>query len=607
VQLPVIVLLGWLVMWAAARAFTIVATDPVWQDRIPICTAVAVAVTGAAAALVGRRRPAVAAAIVLTVTAVLLSGLATWGLHGTRWGFEGLSADAAYRSEAAMRYADTLRLADYAYRDLPAYYPPALGWIEGRVAALTGIPGWSAVKPLQLILAAVIPLLAYALWRRLVAPLPAALVVLATSLLTADLHKPDEWLVLACAVPWWLDAFRGARAADRQPWSPWRHGVIAGLFLLTHTFFLLPLAVATLLGVALDLARRRPLALPPRQGTVVVLVGLLVSFPYWLGLAVARLTTPSDELQLRFSPSGADTPSWPWPDDPAALLGLVGVLWLMVTARRDRLSAALGLALVAGYLTVIGGEVLQRVDVGLLTFKADALVVTVQVAAGVLALVDITTRWAVRLSHPVAVPQAVGLLLTAALVAPMAVRFADVWATGGPALLAHDTRYPSGAWPEGHTEGGRVAAPAFTGAWDPPVQQVLHAWHDLSGRTDDSSTVLVTTRVDLLATTTLHPFITWKSIYSHPNGQFEDRVRLLRQVASCADSSCAAELLRDNPYDAVDGLVLNRLGDDLLMPYEVDRFPDRLRREEVVFPAELFRGPDFRVTAVGRVTIIQVL
>ena len=53
--------------------------------------------------------------------------------------------------------------------------------------------------------------------------------------------------------------------------------------------------------------------------------------------------------------------------------------------------------------------------------------------------------------------------------------------------------------------------------------------------------------------------------------------------------------------------MLNREGNDLLMPYEVDQYPDRLRAEVVAFPAKLFRGPDFRVTAVGRVTIIQVL
>jgi len=605
--IPAVAVLGWLLMWGAAHAFDIVVTDAGWQERIPGFAAVVVAVTGTAAALVGRRRPALVAPTVLTVTAVLMSGLATWGLHGTRWGFEALSADSAYRSEAAMRYADTVRLADYAYRDLPAYYPPALGWLEGRLAALVGIPGWAAVKPFQLALAAVVPLLAYALWRRVVAPLPAALVVVATSLLTADLQKPDEWLVLACAVPWWLDAFRDVRAADRRPWPPWRHGVIAGLFLLTHTFFLLPLAVATLLGLALDRARRRPLALQIRQGAVLVVVGLIVSAPYWLALAAARLTRPWDDLQLRFSRPGAGTPSWPWPVDIPGVLGLIGVLWLVVTARRDRVSAALGIVLVGGYLTVIGGGALQRLDVGLLTFKADALVVSVQVAAGVLGLVQAIAWAAVRLSRPVGLPVVAGVLLTVVLAAPMAVRFTDEWVTGGSALLAHDTRYPSGAWPEGHVAGGRVASPAFTAASDPPVSVVLDAWHELSGRTDDSSTVVVTTRVDLIATTALHPFVTWKSIYSHPNGQFEERVRLLHEVASCARPSCAATLLRENPYDAVDGLVLNRRGNDLLMPYEVDQFPDRLRREVVVFPAELFRGPNFRVTAVGRVTVIQVL
>src|SRR3712207_7238233 len=53
-------------------------------------------------------------------------------------------------------------------------------------------------------------------------------------------------------------------------------------------------------------------------------------------------------------------------------------------------------------------------------------------------------------------------------------------------------------------------------------------------------------------------FVAYKSIYSHPNGRFEDRVALLEEVAACPTSACAARLLRDNDADPVDGLVLQR-------------------------------------------------
>jgi galactan 5-O-arabinofuranosyltransferase len=600
------VLVGWLCVWGAADAFNVLVTDPSWQGAIRISTGALVILTGLAVTLVGRRRPAVAAAMTVATTGIFLSGLATWALHGTRWGMAGLRGDSAFRSEAAMRYSDTMALADYAYLDLPAYYPPALGWVEGRLAAVAGIPGWQAVKPVQLVLAAVVPLLAYALWRRLLPPLSAALVVLGTSLLTAHLQKPDEWLVLACAVPWWLDAFRNIRDDSQRRWPPWSHGIVAGLLLLVHTFFFLPLAVATVMGVALDLIRRRPLALPLRQGLLLVAVGLAVSSPYWLGLIMERLGSSSDDLHLRFSFDRAWIPSWPWPDDLAGGLGMAGVVWLVIRARADRMAVGLSLALVAGYVTVMGGAVLEHLDVALLTFKADPFIVSVQAAAGVLGLVDATRHVARRLSRPIAVPTVVGSLLTVLVVSPVALGFVGTWGTGDFALVAHHTRYPSGEWPAGHRREDTVATPAFTIRSDPPVEDVLAAWHDLAGGQDHSATVLVTTRVDLIATTTLHPFVTWKSIYSHPNGQFHDRIDLLQRVAACTDSSCAAGLLRSNPFDVVDGLVLNRRGRDLVMPYEGDNFPGQPRREEVVFPAGLFRPPDFGVRSLGRVRVIEV-
>ncbi len=45
---------------------------------------------------------------------------------------------------------------------------------------------------------------------------------------TADPHKPDEWLVLSCLLPWWLLAVRDVRAPRVERWSAWRLGVVLG-------------------------------------------------------------------------------------------------------------------------------------------------------------------------------------------------------------------------------------------------------------------------------------------------------------------------------------------------------------------------------------------
>src|SRR3712207_3438029 len=101
-------------------------------------------------------------------------------------------------------------------------------------------------------------------------------------------------------------------------------------------------------------------------------------------------------------------------------------------------------------------------------------------------------------------------------------------------------------------------------------------------------------------------FVAYKSIYSHPNGRFEDRVALLEEVAACPTSACAARLLRDNDADPVDGLVLQRDGESLVLPFMVDDFPDRTERAEVAFPDRVLEGPEFVRTELGRIVVIAL-
>ncbi|MDP9416531.1 MAG: arabinofuranosyltransferase, partial [Actinomycetota bacterium] len=140
---------------------------------------------------------------------------------------------------------------------------------------------------------------------------------------------------------------------------------------------------------------------------------------------------------------------------------------------------------------------------------------------------------------------------------------------------------------------------------DPPVVAVRAAWRALRPDVPLSDAVLVTSQVDLLATTPVHGFLAYKSIYSHPNGRFEDRVALLEEVAACPTSACAAGLLRDN-HDPVDGLVLQRKGESLVLPFMVDDFPDRTRRARVAFPDPVLRGPEFMRIELGRIVVIAL-
>jgi galactan 5-O-arabinofuranosyltransferase len=204
------------------------------------------------------------------------------------------------------------------------------------------------------------------------------------------------------------------------------------------------------------------------------------------------------------------------------------------------------------------------------------------------------------------VARLVPVVLVGAAAASAAHHLADAWATGPPALLAQTTRYPDGSTPTGNPAAGPYIRTLFVDPSDPSVAEVRAAWRELRPDVPLSDAVLVTSRVDLLATTPVHGFVAYKSIYSHPNGRFEDRVALLEEVAACPTSACAADLLRNNDIEPVDGLVLQREDESLVLPFMVDDFPDRTRREEVAFPDRVLSGPEFSRIELGRVVVIAL-
>ena len=628
---PALLLVAILGGWAAAAwavdVWDVTVVEPAWQDRLVLVLTAGGALVGAAVALVARRRPALAAEAGLAAAGVLLGAAGTAALHGTRWGWHGLYADSSFRTQMATRYAEAPTLVDYGYRDLPAYYPPALGWLQGRFAAVTEVAGWEAMKPVQLFVGVLVPLAAYLLWRPVVGALSASAVAGLVTIWTAHLQKPDEWLVLSCLLPWWLLTVRDLRAPGVERWHSWRLGVVLGLLLLVHTYWFLPFGVATLLALAYDAvrARSRPRLeprLPLPRALAIGAVGLAVSAVSWAPVVLARLRLPTDDLQMRYSYLGGNTLPFPSPVEASELAGLVGLAWLGWAAwhrlrrhdlgdRTGEVAGALGLAL-AGCLATLGlGAFAERADVGFLAFKTQDAVITVLLAAGVLGAADWLRRglgrpqdgrparasWVARLAP---------VVLVGAAAASAAYHLADVWVTGRPALVAQTTRYPDGSVPTGDPAQKPYIGTLFVDPSDPPVAGVRAAWRALRPDVPLSDAVLVTSRVDLLATTPVHGFVAYKSIYSHPNGRFADRIALLEEVAACPDSACAAGLLRSNAFDPVDGLVLQREEGALKLYHMVDDFPDRTRRAEVTFPDAVLQGPEFERTELGRIVVIAL-
>ena len=621
-------LAGWaLTAWLVAL-WDVSIVEEEWRDRlVPVLTALG-GLAGAAVALVAHRRPGAAADAGAVLAGVLIGAATTAALHGTRWGWGGLYADSSFRTQIATRYAETPGLFDYNYRGLPAYYPPALGWVQGRFAALVDVPGWEAVKPVQLLVGVLVPVAAYLLWRPVAGALPAAAVAALVTIWTAEPHKPDEWLVLACLLPWWLLAVRDVRAPGVARWPAWRLGAVFGLLALVHTYWLLPFGIATLLSLAHDAERRRlprrdgerpAPRLPLRRAAAIGAVGLVVATPTWVPLVVARLRFPSDSLQMRYSILGGHDLVLPSPYEEAQAAGLVGLAWLAWAAwcrlrgrdlggRTYPLAGGLGLAVLGCCATLGLGALAERADVGFLAFKTQDALLMVLLATGVVGAGDWLGRWLrhAREARGAWLPRLAAVVLVGCAAASAAHHLSSYWVVGHHALTAQTTRYPDGSVPNGDPDGPPYIPTLFVDPADEPVTEVRAAWRSLRPDVPLSDAVLVTSQVDLLATTPVHGFLPFKSIYSHPNGQFEDRVELLEEVGECPTSACAAELLRDNEFDRVDGLILQRAGEALLLPFMVDDFPNRTVRDDVGFPDRVLTGPEFERIELGRIVVIAL-
>lgn len=587
--------------WASAEGLGPTPMTPLVPALLHGLAVLLVVGIGAAWVMWGHRRPVLLSDVTVAAVALFMSGSLLVVLSGTPWGLYGLFGDESFRTEAITRFTQSWANADYAYRGLPGHYPPLVPWLEGRVAVLFELPAWRMVKVGQVILAALVPLLSYVFWRRVVTAPTAAAVVAVTALFVGNMYKVDQWLVLAVIVPWWLDAFREGTRPGVRRLPAWVHGAIAGVLLTGYTFYFLPLAIATVVGMAIDLFRGRPWPRVLARPLVVTLVGLVVSAWYWLPFLVQRLQgTPMENYQTGwFIPRHTEVVS-PLEVSGAGLVMLLGLVYLATAVTRHRAAEGLLLEAVAGYVIVGIGLVLTAAGSPILVFKANDYIRYVLVAAGVVGVI-VAGRLVVQraASHQIppgvarAVPVAIAVMCLAG-----ALHFVEEWTSGKPVLEAHATPLPDGSLPD---HAGSVpdheAGPG-------PADPVVELRREL-GITQGGSPVLVTDRVDLIATTAIHPFITWTRPYSNPFGQFDERLALLDEMAA-GEASEVARLARENPFDEIDGFVLRKAAeDDWTYRVRVDNFPLGTRYRRIHFTPEHFDDPHWEVTELDQTVVVE--
>ena len=250
-------------------------------------------------------------------------------LHGTPFGFDGMSGDAGRIAAMANRYASTWHSSDGIVPSVPSHYPPLFPWLVGRASALVHVPAWRLLGPAEAITLSFAVVAGYLLWRYLV-PGPLALALSLPVLLFFSLpEKAYEILALAVFIPWAVATFGDPPRGRRLHWLP--AGLIGGLSIVLNWAFLIYGALGVLALVVLTWRASPDRARYVRHVALTIVVALVVASWYlipYLGWGLLHGSSQVDDL---FQGGGiSDSPLLflaPTPLGVLQLIGVIGLVW----------------------------------------------------------------------------------------------------------------------------------------------------------------------------------------------------------------------------------------------------------------------------------------
>jgi len=584
---------AWLVAIAAVGAtvaITVLAPTAVeGNPTVAVITQVMLALAvGAGAYVVARRfSPDATGLLIALLTGLFLCGGATIILSGSAFGPLGAVADQGYRTAYLTKFGHTWGLVDYAYKDLPSFYPPLYFWVLGRLAALLGVAPWRMLKVGLLATAFLVPTGGWLLWRPVVGPRRAAVVIVATSLLFQEWYVPHLWLAIALFVPWWLHFVLGVgRDPQRRTGTgALVVGILVGTVVaLTYWYlFLIGLVqLVALLGARRAFRRHRRAPEPASLRDAAIVLGGVVAATavYWLPLAVSVLTTPGARtMQNRYYT--ADEVSLPFPFltfDLKGVVLLVGLVGLVATAHRRRVSMHLLGLLAAAYVLYVIGYLGILADNPLDTLRTQGLIEFVLAAGAGLGAADL---W--RLATRSELADRLDRTALAAIVA-----------LGGVVVV--------------FAFGQQVVRemPYLKEQREATYPRALIAGFERATHGDYEDAVVLTDVTDLSSFLPTYVFNTSNAHYSHPAALFDDRADLITALAREPDPDVFALALLHNRYDAIDLVALRDSGDGLGYSWLADAFPAGVSSRSVTFSEDSFATDAFEPLEGSSLTMFRV-
>ncbi|MDN5915521.1 MAG: galactan 5-O-arabinofuranosyltransferase [Pseudonocardia sp.] len=568
----------------------------------------------AAAGLVHPRRPALTAPLAWVGLSALSAVPLSLLLANTRHYLFGVSGDQAFRVQYLTRFADSARPADFAYADLPPFYPQAWFWVGGRLADLFGVEAWAFYKPFAVATMALTGVLAFVSWSVVVGRVRALGLATATTLVGLALaaYTPYSWLTAALVAP---IAVLGVRLVDptRVAGRRWvgaavTTGLVLGVAGVTHTqicaFLALVLLAVTVDGALRGRSQGGPYALHLlRTAGVVIVAALPLLLLNWTPYLLARLRAPADaagDAAQRFLPQSGAT--YPLPMlEPTVLgaLALAGTVWIVLRFGRDPVARGLGWTVVCGYAWYLFSTLALVADTTLLSFRIEPIIGTALACGAVGLAADGVRAARSRLGGDAgrAVTLRLPLVVTVLAAAIVVGQVQTTPETYSWSASAHNgDYYPDGTKPNG------ARSDTDAGAWNAELASTID---ELTGRPANQVVVLSNT----YALLSYHPYWAYQTTvaqYANPLADFAGRRDRLLEWSRSGSPAELLSRLDASPVRAPSVFVLSRGPDGLLRQgLTYDPFPSQATGSgTAVFEPRLFDDPAFVRRDVGPFTVV---
>jgi galactan 5-O-arabinofuranosyltransferase len=546
-------------------------------------------------------------------------------LGATKLYLFGISVDQQFRTEYLTRFTDSSSLHDMTYAGLPAFYPPGWFWVGGRIAALTGTPGWETFKPWAITSITIAIAVALVLWWRLIRFEYAVIVTAATAAVTLAYSSPEPYsaMITVLLPPVLILTWSGLRAAGRERDATvtleaerdsdvtlgnggWAAVIGAGIFLgVAATCYTLLLAYSAftvlLMALALAVSRRRDglkAALDPlRRLAVIGVIAAAIASTTWLPFLLRAAHDPISNTGSAYHYLPADGAELTFPMLTFTLLGalcLLGTLWLLVRARSSVRAGGLAAGVLAVYLWSLLSMLATLARTTLLSFRLQPTLTVLLAAAGVFGFIEVTQVLAARgRDHAwgrAVLPVAASIGLAAAI----------AFSQDIPDVLRPDLTIAY-TDTDGHGQRGDRRPPSSEKFYPEIDAAITRA----TGKPPDQ-TVVMTADYSFLSYYPYFGFQGLTSHYANPLAQFDKRAAAIKSWSRLKSADPFIHALDTLPW-APPTVFLMRHGGSAgesstyTLRLAEDVYPNQpnVRRYTVELNAAMFADPRFTVSTIG--------